>query len=182
MMDQLEATKILRLVRTTWPEVPLSEESIMVWTLLFDDMPYAAVEQALKIHMRTSPFAPKPADLRKPIADAAADTAPWEEAWTELMRTVRKHGWILFADGHDTYRHATDWPGWSTPEIKAAVEVIGYRNVCMSEEKDLNTLRAQFRDSYTNICKRKQTAVQVGDAALPRGTTSTPMIGKGKAD
>lgn len=32
-----------------------------------------------------------------------------------------------------------------------------------------------------NICKRKQTAVQVGDAALPRGNAPIPMLKKGDA-
>ena len=172
-MKRAETIKILRLVRTTWPEIELTDETIMVWTWAFDDLPYAEVESALKVHMRTSPFAPKPADLRKTVAEAVADTDPWENAWHEVMSTVSRYGWTLFANGQDTSRTAPNWPGWSSPEVEATVTMIGYRNCCnLNIEKDLNTFRAQFRDSYNNICKRKQTAVQVGDAALPRGTAA----------
>jgi Loader and inhibitor of phage G40P. len=179
-MKRAETIKILRLVRTTWPEIELTDETIMVWTWAFDDLSYAEVQSALQVHMRTSPFAPKPADLRKTVAEAVADTAPWEDAWTEVTGTVKKYGWVLFADGHKTYRESLNWPGWSTPEVEAAVKVIGYRNLCLSEEEDANTLRAQFRDSYNNICKRKQTAAQVGDAALPRGTAAIAMLKQGE--
>ena len=79
-MNQAETTRILRLVRTTWPEIPLSEETIMAWSWAFEDMSYDDVAAALKVHLRTSPFPPKPADLRKTIAEAVAGE-PWEAAW-----------------------------------------------------------------------------------------------------
>jgi hypothetical protein len=135
-MNQTEATTILRLVRTTWPEIPLTDETIKVWTWALDDLPYADVESALKVHMRSSPFAPKPADLRKTVAEAVADTVPWEDAWTEVTGAVKKYGWVLFADGHKTYRESLRWPGWSTPEVEAAVKVIVRRFISREPNMD----------------------------------------------
>lgn len=156
-MNQTETTVILRLVRTTWPEIPLTPETITAWTWAFEDMAYADVEQALKVHLRTSPFPPKPADLRKPIAEAVAGE-PWEAAWDELMATIRRYG-IYFADDRFT---KTDWTGWSSPDVDAAVKHIGYREVCMADTDQLGIIRAQFRDAYTNAQKRRVRDVQTG--------------------
>ena len=156
-MNRMETIKLLRVARTVWPDLPASEDAITAWCWAFEDMSYPDVEAALAIHIRTSPFAPKPADLRKPIAETVAGE-PWEAAWDELMATVRRYG-IYWADDRFTKR---DWAGWSSPDVEAAVRHIGYREVCMADTDQLGILRAQFRDGYRSGQQRRVRDVQTG--------------------
>lgn len=65
----------------------------------------------------------------------------WDEAWQEIERAM----------------YATPWgktPKWSTPQIAAAVNAIGWNEIQTVETRNLNTMRAQVRQCYESACAR----------------------------
>lgn len=178
-MTTNEASKLLFLMRSQWPDTVITDDTIKMWAIVLGDVPYESIELAFYAHCRTSKWAPKPAELLELIAEATVGGESWESAWDELMTAVRRYGSYLFA--FDT--PPATWTGWSTPEVEAAVRHIGYLEVCQSEIDQLGVLRAQFRDAYRNAQQRRIKEAQLGGVAdalrsLPRPdravTTSAP--------
>lgn len=62
-MTRSETIKILRLLRSVWPDQPIHEDTIQVWTWVFEDVTYANAEDAVKRHIQASRWFPKPADI-----------------------------------------------------------------------------------------------------------------------
>ena len=94
----------------------------------------------------------------------------WEAAWTELMKVIRTYGLDRNPTTYWTGDGPTQgpaFPGWSSELVAEAVALVGYRAVCMAEEAQQATIRAQFRDAYTKARKRHLLKVQTGVAALP---------------
>ena len=66
----------------------------------------------------------------------------WAEAWKEIEQQMIENG--IYAAPH-----------FSRPEIAEAVKAYGWRNLCETLTKDMDTARAQLRNMYYDICKRK---------------------------
>jgi hypothetical protein len=163
-MNRNEAAKLVAILSAAYPSAPTRTETAYAYHLALSDVPYPAAERAVAILIRTSTFMPTPAEIRGVLAEAATGIDPWETAWGELMTTIRRHGSYLF-------RHAAhrDWPGWSDELVAAAVNHVGYEQVCAADAEQLPTIRAQFRNVYEAGAKRRTKAIQTGDAALPAG-------------
>jgi hypothetical protein len=163
-MNRKEAAQLVAVMAAAYPTAKVQDETAVAYHLLLSDVPYDAAVRAFTILGRTSKFMPTPAEIREVLADAVSDIDPWETAWDELMTTIRRHGSYLF-------RHAAhrDWPGWSDELVAAAVNHVGYEQVCAADAEQLPTIRAQFRNVYEAGAKRRTKAIQTGDAALPAG-------------
>ena len=180
-MNQQEVATLLRAMKAAWPEVTVTEDSLKVWGWATQDLSLEQAEAALGTLVLTSKWPPKPAELRERIATVAVSGVPWEEAWAELIRTIRSYGPHIYAANGGyipPYRHPdTDellpgrpaWPGWSSPEVEAAVNHIGYEEARLVDPDALSILRAQFRDAYESSRRRRIEAAQVGgQAAIDR--------------
>lgn len=66
-----------------------------------------------------------------------------DEAWREVMQQVR-----------DCYPYKT--ATFSTPEIRKAVNCIGFAVIAETPLSSLNITYAQFRDTYNNMLRRKK--------------------------
>jgi len=77
--------------------------------------------------------------IRNQIERNLEDSA--EEAWGKVLKEMNG-GWAN--------------PIFVNPKIKAAVEVLGWKTICGTTEKDMNTLRAHFFRTYESIKKRDQ--------------------------
>ena len=71
---------------------PVSEVRAEVFCRALEDLPFEAVKEAAQVHIRTSPFFPKPADLRQLVLGNVEDQA--EFAWQHVLREVRRVGWV----------------------------------------------------------------------------------------
>jgi len=77
--------------------------------------------------------------IRNQIERNLGDSA--EEAWGKVLKEMNG-GWAQ--------------PTFVDPKINAAVEVLGWKTICGTMEKDMNTLRAHFFRTYESIKKRSQ--------------------------
>lgn len=169
-MNRTESAKLVAILTAAYPSAQVRPETSTAYAMALADIPFELGEQAVAVLLRTNKFLPTPAEIREALVDAATQDQPsWEQAWKELERTIGRFGSLLLmqGDSYDAYRERYGWTGWSTPEVEEAVDFIGYRNVCMSENSDLPTIRAQFRNCYEAIVQRKRKAMQIGSAAIP---------------
>jgi hypothetical protein len=163
-MNRKEAAQLVAVMAAAYPTAKVQDETAVAYHLLLSDVPYDAAVRAFTILGRTSKFMPTPAEIREVLADAVSDIEPWEAAWDELITTIKRHGSYLFR-----HRSHSDWPGWSDDLVAAAVNHVGYENVCGAEYEQLPTIRAQFRNFYQGEAARRKRVIQTGDAALPSG-------------
>lgn len=105
-----------------------------LWEKMLEDIPFAVAEKALVKVMATSKWFPTVAEIREAALEIAGIGIPDPAtAWAEVMAEVRRIG---------TY----GVPEFSCPEIKAAVSVIGWRDICLSE--NIGIERAHFMNAY----------------------------------
>ncbi len=155
-MTKPEIAKLLRVARTIWPDLPAGEDTITAWQWALGDLSYELVQHALQAHMRTSPFPPKPADLRKVLAEDAVGPLTWQQAWDEVWQVAQRHG-----------RTMAGFAGWSSPEVAEAVKHVGFVNVCDTDADRIPAIRAQFRDFVNAKRDRQIRAYQTGSEPIP---------------
>ena len=158
-MNRQETARILVILRTVWPDIPATDDTVTAWSWAFEREPYSAVEDAAKRYMRTGTFAPKPAELLALIGTqrVGPDLVP-EAAWTEVLAEVRRVGHYRASERQ-----------FSHPLIAEAVNAIGWRDICLSESPDI--VRSQFTKTLRTLTDRAIRQVQMGEgpAALPDG-------------
>lgn len=90
---------------------PVSEARMEIYFRALADLPLDAIRAAANVHVRTSKFFPRPAELREALVGSAEDQA--ELAWAHVLGEVRRVG----AYGVPT------WPDAAT--ARAAAELFG---------------------------------------------------------
>lgn len=140
-MTVKEAAQLVALAAANFPNMQDKElkPTAMLWAKLLADIPYHIAEQALIKVLMSAKFFPTVADIREGAEQLLkVDKLPEpEEAWLEVFRQL------------DPYKR----PEYSHPEIKKAVQAIGYMNLCNSENIAIE--RAQFMKIYG--CYKKRT-------------------------
>jgi hypothetical protein len=149
-MNRQETTAILRILRTVWPNEQITEDRITAYQWALEDRAYPDVEDAAKQWLRTGKFFPKPAELLEilSVQDVAPELVP-EVAWGEVLREASRVG-----------QHGI--PTWSNPLIGQACRSIGWREICLSDERYYPTLRAQFREALKALYGRAIRDEQIG--------------------
>lgn len=93
-----------------------------------------------------------PGELRKVVNESA--NKGFAEAWAEIQRDGHEHLYPYFSNS----QQRPVKPEWSSPEIQAAVDQMGGLQACLAvTEAQMPTVRAQFREVWAGIQKRKQT-------------------------
>lgn len=122
-----------------------------------EDLPVDQVVQAIRECRRTGTFFPSIGEIRNrviAIVGGAMLVDP-EAAWGEVRREARRVGFNrppVFANGE---LQPAPGPQFSSPMIARAVEAIGWRDICLTDDDDVATLRAQFRDALRAIQRRE---------------------------
>jgi len=108
-------------------------------------------EDAAKQWMRGGkPFFPAPSDLRKLTAtNAVAPNLIPESAWIEVLEQARKVGYGRRTVFHNGESVLLPGPVFSHPLIEKAVESVGWKNICHSDEPTI--VRAQFLKTLNNL-------------------------------
>ncbi len=171
-MNRIDTSKLLAMLTTLWPNTVVTDETITGWTWALEDTEYEDAVAAAKVLIRTHTggFLPPPAALLEIIAESHGGLDEWEAAWTELLAVIRAFGVDTAPKSYWDRNGPTEgpvFPGWSSPLVAEAVALVGYRAVCMADEREQATIRAQFRDAYTKARKRQLVKVQTGVVALP---------------
>lgn len=71
---------------------PVSDARMEIYFAALADLDLAAVRLAATVHVRTSKFFPRPAEIRELVGGTVEDRA--EIAWAGVVNLVRKHGWL----------------------------------------------------------------------------------------
>ena len=120
---------------------------VAIYVKLLSDIPAAVLGKACKKLMLENKFLPTIAEIveaSKSLLGTANDDKrirEWDEAWKEIERAMQRTPW-------------GSYPVFSRPEIAQAVESFGWYNLqtCLAEKID--TVRAQMRRIYEDVCKR----------------------------
>ena len=164
-MNREETAGILRILRTVWPKEPISDDRVTAYQWAFEDRSYGEVEAAVKRWLKTSKWFPTPAELLEVISteQVAPELVP-EVAWSEVLSEASRVG-------------ANGVPTWSNPLIGQACRAIGWREICLTDERHYPTLRAQFRDALKALYGRAIREEQIGQVAstAPALTAGRPL-------
>lgn len=177
--DQQRVAEALDRTRRAYPHSRVTDDQLNEYVDDLDDLPAEAVVQAITECRRTGEFFPTLAAIRTRAVEVVGGEffVDPEVAWGEVRRNAERFGVsgtrVTWApDGEHAVEVRMEW---SSPLIAEAVESIGWRDICLVDDKQLNTIRAQFRDSLSAIQRRKKDAVVSGrtgldTAALPDGS------------
>ncbi len=117
---------------------PVSEAAMEVYWTLLKPFPKEAVDRAFKAHFAdpdTGSFFPKPADVIRRIT--AGSEALAYTAWLKVLRAIKTHG-------------ASESIAFDDPLIHIAVDAAGgWVRLCMTNERDLERVRADFIRVHT---------------------------------
>lgn len=166
-MTDEQISRILAILKSVWPAHPVLEETMIAWRWALEDVPYALVEDAVRRWIKGgNQFFPTPSQLLKTIAvnRVAADLIP-EAAWVEVTEQARRVGYGRRTVFHNGESRALPGPVFSRPLIERAVESVGWKNICQSDEPTI--VRAQFLKTLAALIDDAVAKVQVGDAPVP---------------
>ena len=126
----------------------LDDNRLRLYVEMLSDIPPSILEASVKKLIMTNKFLPSIAEIRevaygiKGIISGTA--APDEsEAWGEVVKAIQSVGYY-------------GKPKFSHEAITAAVNNIGWQDICMTTYDGMNTLRAQFRRAYQLAAERQK--------------------------
>lgn len=120
-----------------------------IYVTALADFPNELLSKTVKKLMLENNFLPSISEIAAAAeslyhtVDDSGRIKDWDEAWYEISRAMQNTPWG---------KH----PEFSRPEIGEAVACIGWYELQRCLEKDLNIMRAQVRNAYEVICKRKR--------------------------
>lgn len=124
-------------------------ERLAIYAATLKGIPNELLGKAVKKLLLESKFMPSIAEIKTAAeslyqtVDDSGRIRDWAEAWAEIEKAMQ----------------ATPWgktPTFSRTEVQEAVACIGWSNLQRCAARDFNTLRAQVRQAYELICKRKR--------------------------
>lgn len=139
-MRESEATDIVAWLVGAYPHRPLPPSSAAVYALALADVDFDGAKAAVMRLIQTSRWLPTIAEIREEVAKARVSLPGAEEAWGVVRRAISRYG---------SYRS----PSFDCDEIDAAVDAIGWRELCLSE--DHTASRARFCAAFTTIASRR---------------------------
>jgi len=161
-MNLKETVSLLYLAKNLYPrDKGLSadgEELINMakaWAEMLRDIPFEVGKAAVAAHAAGSPFAPAISEIRdyaRRLTQPREMTG--EEGWAIAMKTIGKYGaspYKDFATGKYPFERAREN---TPPEVWQVMELLGYRSMCMSENRE--ALRAQFLKTWDKLARQRR--------------------------
>ena len=152
-MKKEEFAKLSMALRTYYPKENLlpNNQALELWYQQLKDIPYEIAEIAVEKWVSTNRWSPTIADIRQMAAEVKnPDSMFWGDAWQKVMNAVRNYGNWKIKEALESLDDLT----------RAAVERIGFREICMSENIEVE--RANFRMIYERMAEQRKQ-----DAQLP---------------
>lgn len=146
-MDKAEFSRWAMALKTYFPRENLlpTKEAMELWYIELLDIPFDVALAMLRKWVDTQKWPPTIAEVREACAEITGGKLPeWGDAWAEVQTAIAKHGYV------DPDAALSSM----SPITRDAVEKIGWRAICLSENPD--TIRAQFRQVY-QICVKRET-------------------------
>ena len=108
--EKLEFTKMMIGLGEVYQNKEFSDAMILIYWGALEDVPFEAIVEAMKKHVRTSKWFPSPAELRPEAKSGRAYELAWHakrQANEELRLTGRKRKEITFSE-HKGPKHLGD--------------------------------------------------------------------------
>lgn len=152
-MKAAEFAKLAMAIRTYYPKENIlpTPESMELWYRELEDIPYELAEIVVREWVHTNKWSPTISDIRERAAVLKlGEMEEWSDGWKRVQLAIRRYGSYRELEALESLDEVT----------RATVERLGYRQLCLSEEPELD--RANFRKIYGSIAERRRK-----DAALP---------------
>lgn len=126
----------------------LDDARMRLYVEMLSDIPPQILEAAVKKLIMTNKFLPSIAEIRETAygikGTISGTAAPDEsEAWGEVVKAIQSVGYY-------------GKPKFSHEAITAAVNNIGWQDICTTPNEGTNTLRSQFRRAYQLAAQRQK--------------------------
>ena len=146
-MDKVSTTKAIAPLQLAFKGA-LEKDRLQFYVMMLSDIPPQILEVAVKKLIMTNKFLPSIAEIRETAYGikgtiSGTDAPDESEAWGEVVKAIQSVGY---------YRK----PTFSHEAITAAVNNIGWQDICMTTNDGMNTLRSQFRRAYQLAAKRQK--------------------------
>lgn len=146
-MDKVNTTKAIAPLQLAFKGA-LEKDRLQFYVMMLSDIPPQILEVAVKKLIMTNKFLPSIAEIRETAygikGTISGTAAPDEsEAWGEVIKAIQSVGYY-------------GKPKFSHESITAAVNNIGWQDICMTPNEGTNTLRSQFRRAYQLAAKRQK--------------------------
>lgn len=159
-MTRLEVSKLVAALIGAFPAARVTDATPAVYETALRDLEHRHAQLAVNRLLATAKFMPTIAEIREAAVEIAhPELRSGAEAWGDVVKAVSKFG-------------INRTPTFDDRLVAAAVEAIGWTNICNAKQDDPST-RAKFADAYNAAARRART-----DAALSRGATA-PMLERG---
>lgn len=153
-MDRDQAKAIVSYLHTAFP-VPVWEISTLrLWRHQLEDLAYEPTLAAVVEWVRSESRQPTVADIRRAavrLSSPPRETVAVDQAWRYVQRCIVRIG------------HTGDLPENTPPAIRKAVDTIGWRTLCLSDNPVAD--RAHFFRVYDAIMDREIKRLATGDVA-----------------
>ena len=152
-MEKKEFGLLAAALKTYYPKEQIlpNQQAMELWYRELQDIPFPVAEAALRKWVSTQKWSPSIAELREAAAEIVmGETQDWGESWEKVLHAVRRFGIYNEAKAMESF----------DPMTRLAVERLGFRNVCLSE--NISAERANFRMIYETIERREKQAKQLG--------------------
>jgi hypothetical protein len=148
-----EAMMLLGTVYEKLRGITSNREVLKAWYSVLNDMTDDELKAAVDDYVRTSKYAPVPADLWERVNAMREQQHPElsaEEAWGIVYRDISRYGYY----SEPTY---DDW------KLEAAKNSIGWGTLCDLTENTLMPTRAHFMRIYGSFAQREKAATQTNN-------------------
>ena len=145
-MDEFSA--VMAVLATSYPNFKLTVETMTVYKQLLSDIPVDYLKAGCLKHATENKWFPSVAELRAAAFDVMTNkpTIPSAfEAWQEVRESILKYG----RDRKPLFSH---------PVIERSVNVMGWKELCLSENSDYD--RAHFFKVYESMLYRAEESVK----------------------
>jgi hypothetical protein len=147
-MNKQETMKILATIRSVYGSSDSDniELQVAIWQKVFPE-PMEMVADALKKHIQTSKFSPKPADLREIMYGSLVNAESAETAWD----TARRFWQSIWPD--DYSQELKDRYNSELPEkVRQIISLDEMRNICKSSATDVTSYeKPRFLKRYREL-------------------------------
>jgi len=149
MSDATKITQALAILTAAYPNNKITAETIRVYQITLQDIPGDVLEKAILHLTTTNKFFPTVAEIRDAayLLMVVTNKIPSAyEAWGEVQEEIARCGEYF------RYSISTNVPEYSHPLVERAVEIMGYKQLCYSD--NLVADRAHFFKVYESLYQR----------------------------
>ena len=148
-MNKKEFAIIADTIRTYYPKENIlsNAQAVSLWYEQLKDLSYEVAAATINKWVSINKWAPTIADIREGAAGLIyGEAKTWGEAWDDTIKAIHAVGLYDVTGTLDRLDDTT----------RKVVKQIGVANICMSDNGELNTIRAHFKKMYEAEIERQK--------------------------